>query len=120
MSEARRRHPATERPRSPHRVETDAAWTFLTNHAHVLLCIAREPEMRMRDVATLVGISERAVQRIVADLEEAGYLKRSRRGRRNRYSVRADLPLRHPIERHRRVAALIALVRGQDERGREP
>lgn len=117
MPEARRRQPAKARPRSRHRVETDAAWTFLTNHAHVLLCIAREPEMRMRDVATLVGISERAVQRIIADLEEAGYLERRRRGRRNRYSVRPDLPLRHPIERHRRVAALIALVRGREEGG---
>jgi DNA-binding MarR family transcriptional regulator len=87
-----------------------AGWTFLTNHTHVLLCIAREPEVRMRDVAALVGITERAVQRIVADLEEAGYIERSRSGRRNRYKVRLDLPLRHPIERHRRVAALLDLV----------
>jgi len=95
----------------------EPAWTFLTNHAHVLLCIAREPEVRMRDVAQLVGITERAVQRIVADLEEAGYLERSRHGRRNRYEVRTDLPLRHPIERHERVASLIAL--GKQERKRE-
>lgn len=115
-----RRRPVREEPRTRERVKGEAAWTFLTNHAHVLLCIAREPEMRMRDVATLVGISERAVQRIIADLEQAGYLERSRRGRRNRYAVRADLPLRHAIERHRRVAALIALVRGQDDgSGRE-
>jgi len=71
----------------------------------------------MRDVAQLVGITERAVQRIVADLEEAGYLERSRHGRRNRYEVRTDLPLRHPIERHERVASLIAL--GKQERKRE-
>lgn len=64
----------------------------------------------MRDVAHLVGITERAVQRIVADLEEAGYLERIRHGRRNRYEVRADRPLRHPIERHERVASLITLV----------
>lgn len=87
-------------------------WTFLTNHAHVLLCIAREPEVRMRDVAKLVGITERAVQRIVADLETAGYIERSRHGRRNRYEVRQDLPLRHPIEEHQRVSSLIALVHG--------
>jgi len=75
--------------------------------------------MRMRDVATFVGITERAVQRIVADLEEAGYLVRIRQGRRNRYEVREDLPLRHPIERHKRVSALITLVHGNRQRGRE-
>jgi predicted transcriptional regulator len=86
-------------------------WTFLTNHAHVLLCIAAEPEVLMRDVATRVGITERAVQRIVADLEEAGYLVRQRVGRRNEYSIKGDLPLRHPVERHQRVTALLALAR---------
>ncbi len=99
--------------------EPGPAWTFLTNHAHVLLCIAREPEVRMRDVAHLVGITERAVQRIVADLEEAEYIERIRNGRRNRYEVRTDLPLRHPIERHERVASLLVLVLGKQERGRE-
>lgn len=97
-------------------------WTFLTNHAHVLLCIAREPDARMRDVAQLVGITERAVQRIVADLEEEGYIERIRQGRRNRYEVRTNLPLRHPIERHERVASLIALVLGghRSQRPRSP
>jgi DNA-binding MarR family transcriptional regulator len=85
-------------------------WTFLTNHAHVLLCLARDPETRMRDVAEQVGITERAVQRIVSELEEAGYVVRDREGRRNRYEVRADVALRHPIERHRSVATLLALV----------
>lgn len=97
----------------------EPTWTFLTNHAHVLLCIAREPEVRMRDVARLVGITERAVQRIVADLEETGYIGRIRHGRRNRYEVRDDLPLRHPIERHERVSSLIALVLGGRNRGHE-
>ena len=87
-----------------------APWTFLTNHAHVLLCIAKDPELRMRDVAAAVGVTERAVQRIVAELEEAGYVLREREGRRNRYQVRTELPLRHPIERHREVAALIEMV----------
>jgi predicted transcriptional regulator len=91
-------------------------WTFLTNHAHVLLCIAKDPDVRMRDVAELVGITERAVQRIVAELEDAGYVERIRNGRRNRYEVRANLPLRHPIERHERVSSLIALVLGERER----
>lgn len=85
-------------------------WTFLTNHAHVLLCIARDPEARMRDVADAVGITERAVQRIVADLEEAGYVRRVREGRRNRYVVHEHLRLRHPLESHRRVRALLELV----------
>lgn len=86
------------------------SWTFLTNHAHVLLCIARDPECRIRDVAEQVGITERAVQRIVVELEEAGYLARARDGRRNRYEIKAQMPLRHPIERHRSISALIALV----------
>jgi DNA-binding transcriptional ArsR family regulator len=105
---------ARRRARAPSPVSPTASpsWTFLTNHAHVLLAIAREPEARMRDVAAAVGITERAVQRIVADLEAAGYVERVREGRRNRYAVREDLPLRHPIESHRRVRALLDLVHG--------
>ncbi|QSQ20866.1 winged helix-turn-helix domain-containing protein [Pyxidicoccus parkwayensis] len=86
------------------------SWTFLTNHAHVLLCIAADPGIRLRDVATRVGITERAVQRIVSDLEEAGYLQREREGRRNHYTVARELPLRHPIERHHNVSTLLSLV----------
>ncbi len=89
---------------------TGGGWTFLTNHAHVLFCIAQDPEVRLRDVAVRVGITERAVQRIVTDLEKDGYLTVSKEGRRNRYQVNYGLPLRHPIERHRDVAALIGLV----------
>jgi DNA-binding MarR family transcriptional regulator len=85
-------------------------WTFLTNHAHVLICITDTPEARMRDIAEKVGITERAVQRIVGDLEEAGYIQRVRTGRRNRYKIRKNLPLRHPIEEHRRVSALLTLI----------
>lgn len=87
-----------------------AGWTFLTNHAHVLLCIARDPEARIRDLADAVGITERAVQRILVDLEAAGYVAHEREGRRNRYEVRADLPLRHPLESHRSVGSLIASI----------
>jgi DNA-binding transcriptional ArsR family regulator len=87
-----------------------APWTFLTNHAHVLICVAREPEVRIRDLASAVGITERAVQRILTELEDAGYLQRERDGRRNRYSVRASLRLRHPLEGHCAVGALIKLV----------
>jgi DNA-binding Lrp family transcriptional regulator len=98
-------------------MEDMSEWTFLTNHAHVLFCIALDPEVRLRDVASKVGITERAVQRIVTDLESAGYLLVTKEGRRNRYEVRDDLPLRHPIERHRSVKALIALVSGSPEGG---
>lgn len=96
--------------------EARPTWTFLTNHAHVLLCLAKDPEARLRDVADLVGVTERAVQRIVSELEEAGYLERAREGRRNHYVVRPDLPLRHPIEQHRTVASLISLVQDSKRR----
>jgi hypothetical protein len=87
-----------------------AEWTFLTNHAIVLLCLSVDPGQRLRDVAIEVGITERAVQRIVADLEEAGYLTRTRVGRRNQYEVHADRPMRHPAQRHRQVGDLIRLL----------
>jgi DNA-binding MarR family transcriptional regulator len=85
-------------------------WTFLTNHAHVLLCLARSPELRLRDVALEVGVTERAVQRIVAELEAGGYLTRHRSGRQNAYVINVDGRMRHPIEAHATVRALIALV----------
>jgi predicted transcriptional regulator len=90
-------------------------WTFLTNHAHVLFCIAQDPEVRLRDVAVRVGITERAVQRIVTDLEEEGYLLVSKEGRRNRYQLRCESPLRHAIERHCSVQELIDLVLGPQQ-----
>ena len=85
-------------------------WTFLSNHAHVLLLIARDPDVKLRDVALRVGITERAVQRIVADLEAADYLERIRTGRRNHYHIHSELPLRHPIESHTEVGALLNLI----------
>ncbi len=85
-------------------------WTFLSNHGHVLVCLARDPEARLRDVALSVGITERAVQKIVSDLEEAGVVERLRDGRRNRYRLHPERPLRHPIESHRTVGALLAMV----------
>lgn len=85
-------------------------WTFLTNHAHVLLCLAQDADLRIRDLAQRVGITERAVQRIVHDLVEAGYLGVEKAGRRNHYTVRADQPLRHPVEAHADVARLVDLV----------
>jgi hypothetical protein len=88
----------------------EVGWTFLSNHAHVLVCIARSSEILLRDVADQVGITERAVQRIVAELEEGHYLTRKRLGRRNKYEVHADQPLRHPIERHCNVRALVQMA----------
>lgn len=85
-------------------------WTFLTNHAMVFLCLARDPDARLRDVAETVGITERAVQHIVADLEAEGFLTRQREGRRNRYALHLDRPLRHRMSRHHTVGELVALV----------
>ena len=98
-------------PRTPGaRPATEAGWTFLTNHAHVLICLARDPHLRLRDVAGRVGITERAVHGIVTDLEEAGVLTRIRDGRRNHYKIHADRPLRHPVEAHGSVRDLLEMV----------
>lgn len=75
-------------------------WTFLTNHSHVLICIAEDDSARFRDIAARVGITERTVQRIVMELCEAGYVEKHREGRRNRYTVHLDRKLRHPMEGH--------------------
>jgi predicted transcriptional regulator len=90
--------------------ERERTWTFLTNHAHVLLCIATDPAVRLRDVATAVGITERAAQRIVTELVDDGYLERSRVGRRNTYRVNPSRPLRAPFGDGRRVEELIAAL----------
>ena len=96
--------------------DTKRGWTFLTNHSHVLLCIADDAGIRGRDIADRVGITERAAQSIIADLVDAGYLTRERVGRRNHYKVHRDLPLRHPIEEGNQVAELIRLVRRAPKR----
>ena len=85
-------------------------WTFLTNHAHVLVCVSRDPDARARDIAEAVGITERAVLAILNDLVEGGYLARERVGRRNHYTVDADRPFRHPLEQHAKVSALLDIV----------
>ena len=89
-------------------------WTFLTNHAHVLLCIARDPGVRLSEIADAVGITERAAQRIVNELIEEGYVSRDRVGRRNHYQIHPELPLRHPIEQHRDIGTLLALIEEPD------
>lgn len=85
-------------------------WTFLTNHAHVLVLLHRDPELRLRDLAQQVGITERATQRIVGELVESGYLTRHRMGRRNTYTVHPDLALRHPLEHEHTVGELLRAV----------
>ena len=89
---------------------TRQGWTFLTNHAHVLIAISRNPELRQRDISQLVGITEGAVQRILHELEDAGFLVRERVGRRNRYHVDAERPLRHPLEGGHTVAEILRIV----------
>jgi len=85
-------------------------WTFVTSHAQVLLCIAQDPETRLRDVAERVGITERAAQRIVADLVESGYVERRRIGRRNRYTINPTVEMRHQLQRGLDIGRLLELL----------
>ncbi len=103
---------ASREEKQPERNSSQAPpWTFLTNHAHVLISVAEDPHLRIRDLAVRVGITERAVQRIISELEDAGYLTHEREGRRNVYRVRANRPLRHPVEAHQSVSALLHALR---------
>ena len=94
------------------------AWTFLTNHGHVLVAIAQDPGSRGRDIAERVGITERAAQAIIADLVAEGYVTRHRVGRRNQYEINPDLPVRHPIEQPHSIGDLLRAVAGY--RGDQP
>ena len=87
-----------------------AVWTFLSNHTHVLLCIYKQSDITARQIAESVGITERAVQRILSDLIQAGYLVREKRGRQNVYAITASAHLRHPLERHCEVGGLLAFL----------
>ncbi len=89
-------------------------WTFLSNHAHVLVVLDADPGLRVRDIADAVGITERAAQRILADLEREGYLARTRAGRRTRYEVHLERPMRHPVEAHAAVGLLVAALHRPD------
>jgi len=86
------------------------SWTFLSNHGHVLVCLVADPDARLRDIAERVGITERAVQQIVRDLEAAGYVTKQRIGRRNHYSVQRSGRFRHPVEEGLRVGEFVDLV----------
>lgn len=89
------------------------SWSFLTNHAQVLLSVDRDPTIRLREIAATVGITERAAHRIVGELADAGYIVREREGRRNRYTVRQHLPLPDPVARDQKVGDLLAIVGGR-------
>ena len=94
------------------------SWTLLTGHGHVLVEIARNPEARIRDISAAVGLTERTVQAIVADLEAAGYITRSRTGRRTRYTVRYDSQFRHPAQEGLQVGPFLDLLVAADENER--
>ena len=93
--------------------EPAPAWNFLSNHAHTLICLAKDPTARMRDVADRVGITERAAMRIVSHLEDAGILTRQKEGRRNRYVIHTEKHLRHPLESECSVGSLLSMVLGK-------
>ncbi len=119
-----RKRPRTAVPADPSRLKSRAVtrpdslpsesasphWTFLTNHAHVLVLLSRNPSVVLREVALHVGITERAVQRIIADLETGGIIEREKIGRQNHYRIRTDQPLRHPNESHRTIGELLAML----------
>jgi Winged helix-turn-helix DNA-binding len=90
-------------------------WRFVTNHAHVLACIAADPRARLRDIAATVDVTERTAGQIVRELEQAGYLTKTRVGRRNHYEVHGELPLRHPQHRHHTVGELIRFLEAPAE-----
>ena len=102
--------PTASRPAAAVPAKSEARWTFLTNHAHVLIVLSKNPSTVLREVALRVGITERAVQRIIADLERDGFIEREKVGRQNSYRLRSKQPLRHPIEAHRSIGDLIDLI----------
>ena len=92
-------------------LDGEKSWRFLSNHTQVLLCIERDPDVRFRDIAQMVGITERAAQRIVADLIESGYVENDRIGRRNHYRVNTDIAMRHPAQEGHDIGELLRLLR---------
>jgi DNA-binding Lrp family transcriptional regulator len=92
-------------------------WSFLTNHAQVLVCIAHDPGVRLREIGEAVGITERAAHRIVVELADAGYISRERNGRRTRYTIKSHLPLPDPLARERKIGDLLAILAGQPSPG---
>jgi len=95
-----------------------SGWDFLTNHAHVLLCVAKDPGIRLRDIAAAVGVTERGAHKILSDLVDEGYVLRERHGRRNQYKVKPELPLRHPLVHDREVGDLLTVLLRPERPGR--
>jgi DNA-binding MarR family transcriptional regulator len=95
--------------------DENKAWRFLSNHTQVLLCLHRDPNARFRDIAQSVGITERAAQRIVADLIESGYIESERVGRRNHYRINADVAMRHPAQHGHEIGELLQLLQVKDD-----
>lgn len=95
--------------------ENSASWTFLTNHSHVLFSIFQTPDIRVRDISGMVGVTERAVLRIIRELTDAGFVVVTKNGRENQYSVTADVQLRHPLEQHRSVADLLEMLSKRED-----
>ena len=91
--------------------KTAPRWSFLTNHARVLLCIAHDSGIRLREIGEAVGITERAAHRIVGELADAGYISRTRTGRRNQYTIQSDLPVPDPLARQQKIGDLLAILR---------
>ena len=96
-----------------------SGWDFLTNHAHVLLCVAEDPGIRLRDIAAAVGITERGAHKVLSELVDEGYVLRERHGRRNRYKVKPELPLRHPLVQDREVGDLLKVLRRPERSARQ-
>jgi hypothetical protein len=94
-----------------------SSWSFLTNHARVLLCIAHDPGVRVRDLAVMVGVTERSAHAIVTDLVDAGYVVKEKNGRRNRYHIQEHLPLRDPITEERTIGEMLELLVGVQSHG---
>jgi len=103
---AEKSKPVDEQTAQPEKVR----WTFLTNHAHVLILLSQDSSLVLREVALRIGITERAVQRIIADLEHDGFIEREKVGRKNQYCILSKRALRHPVESHRSIGDLIALI----------
>ena len=99
---------STELPNA--KPEVGSGWTFLSNHTHVLVCVAKEGAIKVRDIAVHVGITERAVMRILSELEAAGVVVREREGRRNRYQIDPNVALRHPLEQHCTIGDILRLL----------
>jgi predicted transcriptional regulator len=97
-----------------------AGWSFLTNHARVLMCIAHDPGIRLRDIASTLDITERTAYGIVTDLTEGGYVVKEKDGRRNRYEIQAHLPLREPITRERTIGEVLDLLLDTNSHRRRP